>query len=65
MSPWRIPAIMSIGLVSPSGVSTVDDVLVYSTLIASIIGWGIPYRAKISNVFAQSIESNALPVFLQ
>ena len=59
VSPWSIPADISPGSVSPSVVIIVDDVLVCRTLIASINDAGIPYRARISNIFVLSIESNA------
>ena len=42
VSPCKIPATIEIGDVSPSDVSTVEDVSVYKTLMASIITSAMP-----------------------
>ena len=38
----------------------IEEVLVYSTLMVSIMQSRIPYRPRISNILERSIESKAL-----
>ena len=60
VSPCNIPAHMSNGNVSPSGLSTVAGVSVYKILIASMISDGISYKDRILNIISLSTESKAL-----
>ena len=59
VTPWRIPAIVENGWVSPSVVIMVKVLSVYMTLIAATISSGMPYSPRISNIFDLFTESKA------